>query len=269
MDSYRYHKRMPKGTIRCSFCGMYGHNKANCPTVSEIINHVTSEGRTPETDLEVKAFDIHLKKQKISPKKPRRCGFCSSDKHTRRTCPHISYYSSRLHASNECWRATFIQKAEKIGFGQGALIEMSQDEWLPTGGFSKQKNMYLIKELRLDSFSVFCSLSGGFGGNNLASSQVTLLHRIGKPSAFSRSFLAPTANSLKEVSKIFNTDDKKLFANHRGWSAELGHKIITPALLKVPEGWVVEKLQCVDWALKRFSLKRLRQMKIDELLNDW
>ena len=89
---------MTKNTVRCSWCGEWGHNKRGCPQ-----------------------YPQHLKQK-------RRCSWCGLTGHDKRRCPDRAEVKARCKKTLINFRAEFVEKCRSLGVSPGALMKVEYDE---------------------------------------------------------------------------------------------------------------------------------------------
>jgi len=125
-----------KRTVRCSHCYEKGHNKSACKEHKKSL-HANVERYTKElaednfTHSYMKANaerylaqNKHTLDKMAKRGKNRKCGFCSHEGHTRRTCPERKRQVSEALTKTLALRNHVAQSMIIGGFGSGALIQV-------------------------------------------------------------------------------------------------------------------------------------------------
>ena len=105
-------------TVRCSSCYRQGHNRTGCPDLKSAWEKDPEswEGKQWARILETKA-------------KPRHCGYCSTEGHTRAQCDikktHMTIYQKDLNL----WRKALVKIVNDLGLGKGALVRCNNSSY--------------------------------------------------------------------------------------------------------------------------------------------
>lgn len=116
------------GTVRCSYCGEKGHNRATCKHLEERMRELLETGTASQRGQAERYFDKKLAKSRRA--KSRRCTYCGGTGHNRRTCNklerHINVYADMVYEARQKMLGNMIQ----FGFGPGALVSFKVREWV-------------------------------------------------------------------------------------------------------------------------------------------
>lgn len=113
--SYASHKR----TVRCSYCGARGHNRAGCAEHKERIETLRADHG--DDHYTVRCHD-QKKARKARAAKIRKCSFCDEVGHNRATCPSLKGHMAKTKADNIAFRTALNERFKAIGFGVGAIV---------------------------------------------------------------------------------------------------------------------------------------------------
>lgn len=123
------------GTVRCSYCGESGHNRATCKHLEERMRELLETGTVSQRGQAERYFDKKLSKSRRA--QSRRCTYCNETGHNRRTCKklerHINVYADMVYAARQKMLSNMIQ----FGFGPGALVSFKVREWEQGRWFDK------------------------------------------------------------------------------------------------------------------------------------
>ena len=108
-----------KRTVRCSYCGERGHNRAGCSQFKERIEKLRAE--QGDDHYTVRCYD-QKKARKASKAKTRKCSYCDTVGHNRATCPKLKEHMAETKASNAVFRKRLNDCFAGIGFGIGAIV---------------------------------------------------------------------------------------------------------------------------------------------------
>ena len=99
-------------SVRCSWCGKYGHNRRGCPDLNRYIqeNPDSSEARKAKRQSE-------SRKQAV-----RRCSYCMSTGHNRKTCKYLKDDKAKVLKRDLSYRNSFMEALKSAGLGIGSLV---------------------------------------------------------------------------------------------------------------------------------------------------
>ena len=100
-------------SVRCGYCGTYGHNARTCPE------------RTEESK---KFSESWYKKPGRKKGSSTMCSYCGLSGHNRRTCPHLKRRKQEALKSIEGSVSRALLEFQSWGAGIGALFELT-DYW--------------------------------------------------------------------------------------------------------------------------------------------
>ena len=135
-----------KRTVTCGHCYDKGHNKSSCKELRQTLrdriakNKALLEADNWSSDWEknnaARGLE-HASRQlhKLEGKgKTRKCGYCSTEGHTRRTCTERKEHV-QTHTENTLkFRRELCDRFISHGLGPGALVEVDTREWTNEGG---------------------------------------------------------------------------------------------------------------------------------------
>lgn len=159
------------GTVRCSNCYQTGHNRTSCPELK------AAWEKDPESWQGRQWARILANKAK-----PRKCGYCDAEGHTRAQCEikkrHMSIYQGDLNL----WRKALVKALWELGLGKGALVRCNNasynagTRWVYPNDEDYVAPIGLVMEHRLENVSHF----HGIMNSNLwlEGSLVTLASRL-------------------------------------------------------------------------------------------
>jgi hypothetical protein len=113
--SHSSHKR----TVRCSYCGHTGHNRASCSDLKERIEEIRDEHG--DEHYTVRCYDRKKEKRKVSGKS-RKCSYCDDGGHNRATCPQLKTNMVETKVKNAEFRKTVYEHLCRLGIGVGAIV---------------------------------------------------------------------------------------------------------------------------------------------------
>ena len=248
------------GVVRCSFCGLKGHNIRSCKEVSI--------AASDEDNVSYDAQQVQIAKQELAKRQQRnakqtnqrgkpRCGFCRSTNHNRKNCRRMKKFKNKLYKANSNWRRHFINRVNILGVGQGALIEACGVPVNVLAKFSvspsKGSHVGIINEYDYDNLNVFCNFSGSYDYRSSADITAKLI----------------TAGGLVDISiaKYIGDDlfrEKSFFAH---WCKL---KVINRKETQFSKKWITEKdIPMLDWLPQTHSFEELQSLGVSTFLDYW
>ena len=99
-------------SVRCSWCGKYGHNRRGCPDLNRYIqeNPNSSEARKARHQSESRKRTV------------RRCSYCESTGHNRKTCKYLKDDKAKVLKRDISYRKSFMEALRSAGLGIGSLV---------------------------------------------------------------------------------------------------------------------------------------------------
>ena len=160
-----------KGTVKCGFCGIHGHNITTCSAVPIIYQQYVqqvhnSSGAHLPTAIEKKALKEMMRREQRgsnSPAKKRkpRCSFCNSLKHKRNRCPKLAKFKAKVKKANRNWRRCFVNEANSHGFGIGSLVSVPVGLIRSSYFHEQGEALGIISGFDKNKLNVFCSYDRG------------------------------------------------------------------------------------------------------------
>jgi len=115
--SYRPYKR----TVRCSYCGGAGHNRAGCSDYKERIETLRKEFGDDH-------YNVRLYDQKKASKALRKsqsvrvCSYCQEGGHNRATCQSLKGHIAETIKQNAAFRQSLYDCLAAANFGLGSIV---------------------------------------------------------------------------------------------------------------------------------------------------
>jgi len=113
------YSRNYKRTVRCSYCGEQGHNRASCPSLKEHIEKLRAAHG--DEHYTVRVYDRKQAKRKASGKS-RACSYCDEGGHNRATCSHLKGHMAETRTKNSEFRKSVYRHLCRLGIGVGAIV---------------------------------------------------------------------------------------------------------------------------------------------------
>ena len=254
------HKYTNGQAVRCSFCGMQGHNVRSC---SEVISAANDDDNLNYDAYHVMKAKEEMRKRKTRAKKhPKerkkpQCGFCRSSNHNRKNCKRMRKFRNKLYRANANWRRWFKKRVDILGVGQGALIEATG---VPVNLLSKvnvldqrNKHVGMINEYDYDNLNVFCNFTGAYDYRSNADITVKLI----------------TSGGLVDIS-IGKYVGEDLFHKNAFFAHYSRVKVVNPIKNSITEEWINEKnIPILEWLPQTHSYEDLESLGIVRFIEDW
>ncbi len=246
--------------VRCSFCGMRGHNVRSCPEVA-----IAAED---ESHMHYDAYQVQRAKEEIKkresratkhskPRKKPQCGFCKSSNHNRKNCKRMRKFSSKVYKANANWRKWFAQRIRVLGVGHGALVEATD---VPLNAISRtfikssmRKHIGMINKYDYDNLNVFCNFTGAYDYRSNADITAKLI----------------TSGGLIDIS-IGKYIGEDLFHKNAFFAHYSRLKVVNRSDVELSDKWVNEKsIPILDWLPQTHSYEELESLGIVRFIEDW
>jgi hypothetical protein len=178
----------------------------------------------------------HKRKTSSAPKK---CGFCGSTNHTRRTCPTMKQFLKDCYKANENWRrAAYKELVEVHGLSVGACVLVKESSW----NQEETTSTGIITDINWDTINV---LSSGAQQSSFAHSPLRV-----------KVLVNGDIKELKELSDKFKTIGKN-GEGSRYWGLKL-QKVITHSPTPLPPEWITSYKESFETLVKKRSLEQLK-----------
>ena len=168
----------------CSYCWNQGHNKMGCPDAKAKAKDVAfgADGLTPMQqwekysteephpsfysakrlfgwDYKVRdAVEIQVARQKRS-RKVKKCVYCDTVGHNKRTCPSIKLHKAALVDANRNYRLAVVEKLNKRGFGIGAVFKGECHRYDSNNGWLNEKSIAMVTSFNLRNINLFSCIN--------------------------------------------------------------------------------------------------------------
>ena len=246
--------------VRCSFCGLSGHNVRSC---SEVPNAAQDDDNINYDDYHVEKAKEEIKKRKTrhskqpKPRKKPQCGFCRASNHNRKNCKRMKKFNTKVYKANANWREWFVQRVSILGVGAGALIEATG---VPVNVFTKAnvptmkaKHVGIVSQYDHDNLNVFCNFTGSYDYRSNADIKVKLI----------------TAGGLIDIS-IGKYVGEDLFHKNAFFAHYSRVKVLTRKQTSLNKEWITQKnIPILDWLPQTHSYEELESLGIVRFIEDW
>ena len=251
-----------KGTVKCGFCGIHGHNITSCSAVPIIYKRYCDKLEQNEQYLptysERRAKQEMLRRQ-MKPLKPKqkrrkaRCSFCNSTKHKRNRCRKLAKFKAKVQKANENWRRCFVKEANEHGFGIGSLIDVPRGLMGSGYPFQEGTAVGIVSGFDKNKLNVFCSYPKGGQFSTVPAINALVNGEITKIA----------------VSRLKAPWTEKIIPNRSGWQF---YEVLStnPDSAELPDSWYVDgDDEAMDWFFKNISIKSRDFPMLKELIQKW
>ena len=113
-------------TVVCGYCYTKGHNRQTCPQLTaDIARGEEKHGPDHPVVVEYKANRKSISKSASHrARMPRRCTYCHTLGHNRRTCKSLKADRAVATERNAIWRKDYYMNIERLGLGVGAMLRV-------------------------------------------------------------------------------------------------------------------------------------------------
>jgi hypothetical protein len=247
------------GKIKCSFCGIAGHNIRSCTAIP-----IAAESTTMSNYVVNQAKEEMAKRQEIAKRRSKKrakpkCGFCRDSKHNRVNCTKMKEMEALLYKANANWRRFFLDRVNALGVAPGALVEtygvpvniIGQTSWL--GRDLASKHLGIVKSFDLEGLTFFCNFGGSYEYRSGAGLDAKLTTSRGYVDISIGYYLGQD---------VFH---KNAFFQHYNRI-----KVISPAKISDMDDWIDERdIPTFKWLLKTHTLEQLQDYKLIDHMKHW
>lgn len=128
--------------VHCRHCGESGHNINGCPKAKDYIKN------NPNSWYAQKAA------QRAESAKHRKCSYCNTEGHNRKTCSHIMADMIKVAGVNQDFRKKFLDNIiKKNGIAPGALVTVNETSGYDNAGiyrYDLKDKMALVMDICFD-----------------------------------------------------------------------------------------------------------------------
>lgn len=226
--------------------------------------------------------DAKKAKAKSAGKKAKSCGFCGGMGHNRRDCPTMQAINKRLIKANAHWRQrAYDYFVKELGFGNGALINVSED----VGSWNNRQtktSVGIVTSINWDELNMFCYTEQAYRGW-----RGTKGKRIHENLCAPLSIKAVVDGKERDVAwrkKVINNNgyqnSHSIVSDTRGrelvdqfsytWNTVEFSGMVSPTETPLSDEWLTQGQQeCVDFITKKYSLAKLKDWGAISLLENY
>jgi len=174
---------------------------------------------------------------------PKKCGFCGSTNHTRRSCPTMKQFLEDCYKANENWRrAAYHEIVQRWGISVGACVQVNVGgRW---HGEAKETKIAIIKSINWDTINV--------------------LSAADQRSSFA---VSPLEIEVLADGKVYKVSNAKDCFKTIGENGSLGYywgekvelvKVITHSPTPLPPEWITSYKESFNTLAKKKTLDQLK-----------
>jgi len=241
-------------TVSCRYCGKEGHSVQHCPIipidgakaqqkkgVGQVLNYTENYALQRWQKNKTIAEKRSLR---TTTRKPRKCGFCGHEGHTRRHCGEVTATKALFHEANVVWRAFWAKLAIEHGFAPASLIKITMDGWYAQRYDTKTATVSLVGNEMPENLTIF-AIADDYDMRQeinipLASSNQGGLESL-KPKAFVREE---------------DQDRQYLYAGY-GWSNISSLEVLSKSTYVYSDEWIKAYPKDIDYTVKRWNKAKL------------
>jgi len=245
--------RKYKRTVSCSYCRQLGHTVTGCariPVDGALAEKKEDAGQALNY-VENYALQRWRKNQEIKENrlkarptpKPRKCGFCLLEGHTRRHCQTLDDTRKILLRANRVWRTLWTEASIKYGFAPASLI--------------KVKNSSFYSSRRAEVPREWIGLVGNQVPDNLS------VFAIANDYDMRQEIVIPLASGAEPSLRI-----KEFLGNHElgtflsagySWGYVDNIEVLSQSTYQYPVEWVEAPPKDLEYVLRRWNSERLQR----------
>ena len=271
----------PNSTRRqssCSYCGDTDHQVNECPhaerdwaSLKQGIIPLKSATPRPwykqpkwwsdwykqaETAVsKIEAARERAKQKRTPSTTPRKCGFCGSTSHNRRSCIEMEQFIAQCEKANENWRRAAYKWLIDNGLYVGSAIKVKERSWNNDG----EEYVALITSINIDEINVMSGFSTRWysdpAANYIQPIEITI-NVNGKTTSLN-------------LGKLIKSDSPVSEAAGRSYASyEYLHKMTSNAT-PPSEDWITSYKAAWTWLAKKKTKDWLKQQRVTEHINTW
>ena len=271
----------PNSTRRqssCSYCGDTDHQVNECPhaerdwaSLKQGIIPLKSATPRPwykrpsqwsdwykqaETAVsKIEAARERAKQKRTPSTTPRKCGFCGSTSHNRRSCIEMEQFIAQCEKANENWRRAAYKWLIDNGLYVGSAIKVKERSWNGEG----EEYVALITSINIDEINVMSGFSTRWysdpAANYIQPIEITI-NVNGKTTSLN-------------LGKLIKSDSPVSEAAGRSYASyEYLHKMTSNAT-PPSEDWITSYKAAWTWLAKKKTKDWLKEQGVTEHINTW
>ena len=271
----------PNSTRRqssCSYCGDTSHQINECPHAERDwaslkqgiipLSSVTPRSwykrpsqwsdwykQAEKAVSKIEAARRRADKKRTASTTPRKCGFCGSTSHNRRSCIEMEQFIAQCEKANENWRRVAYKWLIENGLYVGSAIKVKERSWNGEG----KEHVALITSINLDEINVMSGFNTRWysdpAANYIQPIEITISVEGG--------------TTRLNLGKLVKSDSPVSEAAVRSYSSyEYLHKMTSNAT-PPSEDWITSYKAAWTWLAKKKTKDWLKQQGVIEHINTW
>ena len=194
-------------------------------------------------------------KKRTASTTPRKCGFCGSTSHNRRSCIEMEQFIAQCEKANENWRRVAYKWLIDNGLYVGSAIKVKERSWNGEG----KEHVALITSINLDEINVMSGFNTRWysdpAANYIQPIEITISVEGG--------------TTRLNLGKLVKSDSPVSEAAVRSYASyEYLHKMTSNAT-PPSEDWITSYKAAWTWLAKKKTKDWLKQQGVIEHINTW
>ena len=262
----------------CSYCGDTGHQVNECPhaerdwaSLKQGIIPLKSATPRPwykqpkwwsdwykqaETAVsKIEAAKARANKKRTASTTPRKCGFCGSTSHNRRSCIEMEQFIAQCEKANENWRRAAYKWLIDNGLYVGSAIKVKERSWNSEG----KEHVALITSINLDEINVMTGFNTRWYSDPASNYIQPIEITISVEGGTTRLNLGDLIKSNSPVSEA---------AGRSYASYTYLHKMTSNAT-PPSEDWITSYKAAWTWLAKKKTYEWLKEQGVVQHINTW
>ena len=262
----------------CSYCGDTDHQVNECPHAERDwaslkqgiipLNSVTPRSwymrpsqwsdwykQAEKAVSKIEAARKRADKKRTASTTPRKCGFCGSTSHNRRSCDKMKAFIAQCEKANENWRRVAYKWLIENGLYVGSAIKVKERSWNSDG----KEHVALITSINLDEINVMSGFNTRWYSDPAANYIQPIEVTINVNGETTRLNLGDLIKSDSPVSEA---------AGRSYASYTYLHKMTSNAT-PPSEDWITSYKAAWTWLAKKKTHDWLDQQGVAEHFNTW
>ena len=271
----------PNSTRRqssCSYCGDTDHQVNECPhaerdwaSLKQGIIPLKSATPRPwykqpnywsdwykqaeKAVSKIEAARRRADKKRTASTTPRKCGFCGSTSHNRRSCIEMEQFIAQCEKANENWRRVAYKWLIENGLYVGSAIKVKERSWNGEG----KEHVALITSINIDEINVMSGFNTRWYSDPAANYIQPIEITINVNGETTR----------LNLGKLIKSDSPVSEAAVRSYASyEYLHKMTSNAT-PPSEDWITSYKAAWTWLAKKKTKDWLKQQRVTEHINTW
>ncbi len=262
----------------CSYCGDISHQVNECPhaerdwaslkqgiiPLSSITpkswykrpNYWSDWYKQAETAVsKIEAARERAKQKRTASTTPRKCGFCGSTSHNRRSCDKMTAFIAQCEKANENWRRVAYNWLIDNGLYVGSAIKVKERSWNSDG----KEHVALVTSINLDEINVMSGFNSRWYSDPAS-------HYI-QPIEITISVEGGTTRL--NLGDLIKSDSPVSEAAGRSYASYVYLHKMTSNATPPSEEWITSYKAAWTWLAKKKSYEWLKEQGVAQHINTW